>query len=85
MKFGLYSIYDVKANFFSSLMTVRAERDAVIEFEAIRSNPKSTIHQYPDDFLLMRVGQFDSSNGQLVQLEVPQHVSVPAQSKLPID
>ena len=65
----LFTTYDVKSETFGNLYTARTNDEAIRGFiTAIQNAPRdSIIAQYPEDFHLYCVGDFDTSNGNLMQ------------------
>lgn len=69
----VYSVYDKKAMFFSSPIIVDFPVQAERALQQEASNPNSQLHQYPDDFAMYQIGEFDESRGTLIPLDVPLH------------
>jgi hypothetical protein len=62
----LYSIYDKKANSFSTLILEINDGIAIRSItDFIKQNPNSAPAQHPEDFKLMRLGSWDQSEGEL--------------------
>lgn len=65
----LYSVLDVKAKSFGPLMDYRSDEEAIRSFLiAIQNSPKDTLLcQFPVDFTLFRIGDFDKLTGLFTQ------------------
>lgn len=64
------AVYDKKAMFYQGIYVCENEIDAIRQFEMTVQNSQSgLLHNYPDDFCLMRIGSFDERNGKFEQAE----------------
>lgn len=61
----LYAVYDKKAMFYSPIMCFENKVFALREFEQLVRNEKTQIHQYPADFRLDYLGEYDDNNGTI--------------------
>lgn len=67
MIYPLYSIRDIKGDYFSP--RIEQNEPSAIRFFAFTVNtPGTTIHSFPEDYQLFRVGDFDSETGRLLPL-----------------
>lgn len=74
-KMRIYSIKDEKANVFGQLISCIADIEAVRIFHRMISEEIGGVyHKYPDDFCLVRVGEYDSVSGVTTGLENPEVV-----------
>lgn len=62
MKFGLYSIKDAKTGFMTPVLE-QGDPSALRNFSAAVNQPDSLMHQYPNDFSLYKVANFDTDTG----------------------
>ena len=62
MKFGLYSIKDAKTGFMTPVLE-QNDAAALRNFSAAVNQPDSLMRQYPNDFALFKVGNFDTDDG----------------------
>ena len=62
MKFGLYSIKDAKTGFMTPVLE-QNDAAALRNFSAAVNQSDSLMHQYPNDFSLFKVANFDSDDG----------------------
>lgn len=63
----IFCLLDVKANHFLQPFPERSVVDALRGFETAVNDPdkRSTVAQYPDDFALCEIGEFDMATGVL--------------------
>lgn len=70
----VFAIRDAKAeNYFNPFYAPTAG-EAERNFTAVAMDPKSTICQFPEDFDLFYLGEYDTNSGILKPLTTPQHV-----------
>ena len=69
MKLKIYSLYDLKAQIYSHPYYSLNDSVALRTFLQMGQDPTSTVHHYPDDFKLYRIGDFDDATGVLT----PEH------------
>ena len=62
MKYGLYSIKDAKTGFMTPVLE-HGDPAALRNFSAAVNQPDSLFHQYPNDFALYKVANFDTDTG----------------------
>lgn len=70
----LYSIYDKAAGAFCAPFQMLTDAQALRAFESNLANPQTNIHQFPEDYDLYFVGQFDDNSGEL-QYEDPSKIA----------
>lgn len=63
------AVYDKKAMFYSGLMVMENEIMAKRNFFQAVSSADNMLHNYPEDFCLMRLGVFDERLGKIVMDE----------------
>lgn len=73
MIYPLYSIRDIKGDYFSPRIE-QNEPSAIRSFAFTVNTPGTTIHSFPEDYQLFRVGDFDSDTGRLLPLANPEFV-----------
>lgn len=71
----VYALRDVKADAFGPLMTVETKGLALRALADAVQNPQSRISQYPEDFMLYELGEYDPNSGELVPHRVPELVA----------
>lgn len=62
MKFGLYSVKDAKTGFMTPVLEY-GDVAALRNFSAAVNQADSIMHQYPNDFALYKVANFDTDAG----------------------
>lgn len=62
MKYGLYSIKDAKTGFMSPVLE-QGDPAALRNFSAAVSQLDCIMHQYPNDFALYKVANWDTDTG----------------------
>lgn len=78
----MFSIRDTKVGTYNApgykLTAGEAERD----FRTIVNDPKSgPLHDYPEDFDLFEIGEFDDQTGKIKTLDTPHHIAKAADVK----
>ena len=72
MKHYIFAVYDSQAEAYGMPMFFKAKGEAVRAFEQqVNRQEDSMIAQYPQDFTLFEIGEFDSSTGLIVPLPTP--------------
>jgi len=74
MVFGLYSVYDEKAQVYLPPFVAKTVGEADRIFDSVIKAGQSTISQYPADHSLYNVGTFDDC-GAVLEPCVPQFIS----------
>lgn len=64
MKYSMYAILDVKANWLTPTMDTN-DMTAKRNFKFACNNPESLMHFSPQDFALYRIGMYDNEKGEL--------------------
>ena len=65
MKRKLYSLEDTKAQCFGPITTARTDGEATRHVIEAVSDPKSMLYKYPQDYRLVRIGEFDDNTGKI--------------------
>lgn len=80
MKHGLYGVFDRKAESVLNgvLMLFATPAASLRFFGEILVDPKSDISRYPDDYDLVRFGDYDFSNSSIIPVPNPVELSVVA-------
>jgi len=58
----VFSVYDNKARAFSTPFFSPRQEMAVRDFTAAARDPQSVINQFPEDYTLYEIGEFDDDN-----------------------
>lgn len=74
MKQKAFSVRDSKAEIYHLPFFSNTTADAERSFRATVNNPQTTIHQFPEDFDLWMIGEYDQSVGMLIPLQTPVHM-----------
>lgn len=75
MRLLAYSVRDSKGEVFSPPFYQKTHGEAERSFNKLVHDDKSMVCQYPDDFDLYHVGEFDDQTGVFKSLESPQHIT----------
>ena len=65
MKKGIYSLYDKKAKLFMNLFTDINDGTAIRQIEQAMQTKDAVIAEYPDDYALYRITEWDEETGVL--------------------
>lgn len=71
MRMQMCSIYDAKAEVWTTPIFFQATGQAVRSFSDSIQNPESEFAKHPDDYTLFHLGEFDVRTGQLELLKAP--------------
>lgn len=74
MQYKVFAIRDQKAELYNQPFFQKTHGEAERNFQTLVNDEKSTISQYPDDFDLYFLGEYDDNKGLLISLDTPQHV-----------
>lgn len=74
MQLKMYSIRDAKGAFYHAPFYKRSHGEAERDFAALVRDPKSQLSQFPEDYDLFYVGNYDDQTGLVKPLETPHHV-----------
>jgi len=72
MKNGIYSIYDAKAEVFTSPMSLMNNNVAVRIFQNCVNTPEHNYALNPEDYNLFKLGEFDDNTGLIDVYNPPQ-------------
>lgn len=62
----IYSIQDTKSQTFNPPFYQKNVGEALRTFTKLVSDPQSILNQYPEDFILVRLGQFCDDSGEII-------------------
>lgn len=65
MLYGVYAIYDSKAEFYHPPFLMRSKGAALRQFEGMANDGQTSICQYPSDYTLFHIGMFDDGDAAL--------------------
>lgn len=72
MQLKMYSIRDIKGAYYNSPFFSRSHGEAERSFERVTKDPQSTINQYPADYDLYYVGDFDDQTAMITPKQSPE-------------
>ncbi|AZL82793.1 nonstructural protein [Apis mellifera associated microvirus 27] len=72
--FKMYSICDTKAEIFHPPFFKKTHGEAERDFQSIVNEPKSTLHNHPEDFDLYYLGTYDDTTGKINPVPTPEHI-----------
>lgn len=70
-KLIVYSVRDLKAEYFISPFTLHSDAEAIRSFGDAVSKGGTTLSDHPEDFQLYKVGEFDIDSGLIVSFPSP--------------
>ncbi len=69
----VFGIYDRKSKYFKTVFHARSKGEAVRSFtSAINTSDHSEISDYPEDFDLMEVAEYDDKTAQYTNRKIPE-------------
>lgn len=72
----LFAIFDSKAQVFAPPFVSETLGTAERMFSELVNDPKTTVHSYPDDFIMYQVGTMDDYTGELRSVTPPVHLGI---------
>lgn len=70
----MYSIRDQKSEVFNTPFFNKSHGEAERNFKTLVNDPKSMPGQYPADFDLYYLGEYDDNEGKFTPIDTPQHM-----------
>lgn len=83
MQMKMYSVRDAKAQIYHPPYYKHTHGEAERDFRTLTNDEKSTLSQYPEDFDLYFLGEYDDQTGKMLPLDTPQHVIKAIDCKTP--
>lgn len=74
MKNKIYSIFDEKAEIFSTPFFQQNDAMAIRSFQDLANDPNSTVHKHPEDYKLYEIGHFEDLSGLIVPIDPPRFI-----------
>ena len=74
MNLKIYSIKDAKAEYFTQPFFKKTHGEAERDFTTLCRDEKSQINQFPEDYDLWYLGDYDDNSGKMSPLDTPQHI-----------
>jgi len=69
MRLKIYTVYDCKAEAYLNPFYSASRGQAIRSWEKACNDPQTSMCEYPQDFTLFEIGDFDISNGQFYPYE----------------
>ncbi len=69
MKTQIYSIFDTASGTYQKPTFARADGEIMREFQNITTDKKHPCGEHPEDYSLVRLGNFDDQTGKVVNEE----------------
>ena len=69
-----FSIRDSKAGVFNTPFFQKSIGEAERSFDKLTKDSSSMVYQYPDDYDLYYIGEYDDQSGNIKPLDTPQHI-----------
>lgn len=69
MKLKMFAVYDSKAEAYMQPFFMQSRGQAIRAWDGLVNDAKSEMCQYPADFTLFELGEYDDSNGQVEMLD----------------
>lgn len=67
----VFATYDSKGGFYNDPFMVRSKGEAIRGFMTAANDPKTSIGQYPEDFTLFQLAQYDDHSGKYSNYDTP--------------
>ena len=74
MVLKIFAIRDQKAEVYNTPFYQHSHGEAERNFKTLVNDGKSTVSQYPEDFDLYYLGDYDDNTGLVKSLDTPQHI-----------
>ena len=80
----IFTVYDSKVESFQSPFSATHKGYALRDFERVANDPKTAIGEYPADYTLFEIGEFDTATGKLTHHEAKQSLGTALEFIKPI-
>lgn len=70
----VFSVRNAKGEFFNPPFISHTKGSAERTFQKLVNDPQSDINQFPEDYDLYYVGDFDDTKGVMLPLDTPEHL-----------
>lgn len=74
MRLKVYSVRDSKGGIYHPPMFLRSHGEAERAFNQVAKDTTKQIGQYPEDYDLFYLGEYDDTDGKLHPLDSPSHI-----------
>lgn len=72
----MFSIYDSKSDTFQTPFFAQSNGTGVRMFHKLANDSDTIVGQYPSDFTLFEIGQFDDTNGTVMPYEAAKNLGL---------
>ena len=72
MRNQIFTIYDVKAKAYITPFVLPNDGMAIRTFQTCANDLNHAFGQHPEDYVLYRIGEFDSDTGELINDKSPE-------------
>jgi hypothetical protein len=76
---GVYSVRDIKADAYLPPMIMRTDGEALRSFESTCKTKDHQFAQFPSDFVMVRIGDWDQYAGRIYPFETPKILGTAAE------
>ena len=70
----LFAVRDSKAGFYGVPFSKRSRGEAERDFVSLRRDQQTKVAQFPEDYDLFEVGEYDELSGKITAYETPKHM-----------
>lgn len=74
MRLKAYSVRDSKGEVYHTPFFQKTHGEAERNFTALARDPKSQVSQFPEDYDLYYIGEYDDNTGKFESITTPQHI-----------
>lgn len=74
MVLKMYSVRDSKGEIFNQPFFQKTHGEAERTFKTLTNDEKSQVHNYPEDYDLYYLGEYDDQTGLVKSLDTPTHI-----------
>lgn len=74
MKLKMFTIRDSKAEIFNTPFYAHTHGEAERQFQRLAKDQTSMLSQFPEDYDLYHVGEYDDQTGKIETHDSPQHM-----------
>lgn len=80
----IFSLYDKKGQIYTTPFFFSQVGEATRALDGIVNNGQTQVSQYPDDFAMYKIGEFDDVSGKFKPCDVPEFIAEASQYKNPL-
>lgn len=68
MKLNIYAVFDIKAETYNTPVVILSDAVAIRQIRACMKDINSMFNQFPEDFALVKVAEFDQVTGDVTPM-----------------